>query len=317
MNIDGLGEALVNELVNKSIVTTPADIYSLEDRAYAWILRRRSNESLKSVFEKKRGETYKELRDYLKGLGHSEEISIGHVQELVERDKRRLAEFKFLCLTALEGHAETSASNLLDAINRSKETTLARFIFALGIRHVGEEVARWLAKEYGTLVHLEAEDWLGLVEKKKQARKENEKRKRKGEAPVEESLRGIGEEIILSLHDFFNESHNRDVIRALLAGGISFKHEGAVVTSVQGVLSGKKVVLTGALKSMARDDAKEKIEALGGKVVGGISRSTDLVIAGEEAGTKLRKAQELGVKVISENDFLQLLDEQPGEKEHA
>ncbi len=317
MNIDGLGEVVVDELVDKSIITTPADIYSIEDRVYAWLLRTRSGESLKSVFAKKRGETYKRFRDYLKGLGHSEEIPIGQLQEIVAIDEKGIADIKFLSITALEGYAEISAQNLLDAISLSKETTLARFIFSLGIRHIGEEVAKSLAREYVKFSLIESEDWLALIEKKKQAKKENEKRKRAGETLLEEPLRGIGEEIMLSLHTFLGESHNRDVIRALFLAGVTFRQEGAVATTDNGVFSGKKVVLTGGLKSMGRGEAKDKIEALGGKVVGGISTSTDLVIAGEEAGTKLRRAQELGLRIVDENEFLQLLGEQPVEKDHA
>jgi DNA ligase (NAD+) len=195
--------------------------------------------------------------------------------------------------------AEKSASNLLAAIDKSKRTTLARFLFSLGIRHVGEATARDLAGHFGSLDAVMNADEAALLE-----------------------VNDVGPVVAESIARFFAEPHNREVVEQLRACGVTWKEGEAVRKRADtphagpiGPFAGKTVVLTGTLSSMSRDDAKAKIEALGGKITGSVSKKTGLVIAGAEAGSKLDKAQELGVEVWDEAQFLRhlaSLKEEPG-----
>ena len=219
MNIDGLGDKLVEQLVDANLVRTPADLYRL-------------------------------------GL---------------------------LAVIELERMGEKSAVNLLAAIEHSKQTTLARFIFALGIRNVGETTAKDLAQHYGSLDKLLAADEADLLQ-----------------------VRDVGPVVAHSIRDFLQEMHNREVIEQLRACGVAWQeHEMRVATGLP--LSGKTFVLTGTFSSLSRDAAKEKLEALGAKVSGSVSKKTDYVLAGTEAGSKLDKARELGVTILDEAQFMALL----------
>ena len=220
MDIEGLGEKLVEQLVDADIVRTPADLYRL-------------------------------------GL---------------------------LALANLERMAEKSASNLLEAIERSKTTTLARFIFALGIRNVGESTARDLARHFGALDALLEADETALL-----------------------AVPDVGPIVAQCLLQFLAEPHNREVIEQLRAAGIVFP-EGEGEAAELGPLAGKTLVLTGTLPQLARDEAKALIEAAGGKVSGSVSRKTHYVVAGSEAGSKLAKAQELAVPIIDEAQLRILLN---------
>jgi DNA ligase (NAD+) len=194
-------------------------------------------------------------------------------------------------LAALERMADKSASNVICAIEKSKNTTLARFIYSLGIRNVGETTAKDLARYFGGLDALIAAD--------------------------AESLRlvpNIGPVVAESIADFFGERHNLEVIEQLRASGIRWKEdEGAQakadsnITSEMGKAGGKIFVLTGSLPNLTREDAREKIEAVGGKVTGSVSIKTDYVVAGADPGSKYDKAVELGITVLDEAGLLQLL----------
>jgi len=219
MDIEGLGEKLVDQLVDNGIVRTPADLYKL-------------------------------------GLAK---------------------------LANLERMAEKSASNLLAAIEKSKNTTLARFIFSLGIRNVGESTAKDLAAHFGNLDALMNADEAALVE-----------------------VSDVGPVVAQSIAQFFAEPHNREVVEQLRAAGVSWP-ESEPGRKRQGGLAGKTFVLTGTLPHMSRDEAKEKIEAAGGKVAGSVSKKTDFIVAGAEAGSKLTRAQELGVTILDEDALLNLL----------
>jgi len=197
-------------------------------------------------------------------------------------------------LAALERMAEKSAANVFAAIGKSKETTLPRFIYALGIRNVGEVTAKDLARHFGTLDALM-------------------------DAKVEELQEApdVGPVVAESIAHFFAERHNRQVVEQLRAAGVSWKEEapagvpnllGRLDSPASGPFAGKIVVLTGTLAAMTRDEARERIETGGGKVTGSVSKKTDYVVAGEEAGSKLDKARELGVTVLDEKQFLALLD---------
>ncbi len=219
MDIEGLGDKLVEQLVSRKMIATVADLYHL----------------------------------------------------------------KMDELAALERMGEKSAQNLLDNIERSKSTTLARFLYALGIPQVGEATAEALAEHFGTLEALMDADREKL-----------------------EEIPNVGPTMAEDIHAFFREKHNRDVIAALRKAGIHWP----IVKrrSKAGLpLAGKSFVLTGALSSMSRDDAKKKLQALGAIVSGSVSKKTDYVIVGEEPGSKYDKAKELGVKTLNEKEFLKLI----------
>ena len=184
----------------------------------------------------------------------------------------------------LERMGEKSAVNLLAAIEHSKRTTLARFIFALGIRNVGETTAKDLAQHYGSLDNLLTADIASL-----------------------QQVRDVGPVVAQSCADFFAEAHNSEVIEQLRACGVQWDEH--VPQPMAGLpLGGQTFVLTGTLAALSREAAKEKLEALGAKVNGSVSKKTTYVVAGVEAGSKLDKAQELGVAVLDEQQFLSLLE---------
>jgi len=217
MDIDGLGEKIVDQLVDQSIVRTPADLYRL-------------------------------------GL---------------------------MALANLDRMGEKSAENLLQAIEKSRKNTLGRFIFALGIRHVGESTAKDLAKHFGQIDKLMVANEEELLQ-----------------------VNDVGPVVAKSLLSFFSESHNREVVEQLLASGIELEVE---TSTINPELFGKTFVLTGTLPTMSRDEAKALLEKAGAKVAGSVSAKTHYVVAGADAGSKLEKAQELGVAVIDEAQMLALL----------
>ena len=221
MDIEGLGDKLVDQLVDAGLVHSPADLYGLSMET----------------------------------------------------------------LAGLDRMGEKSAQNLVAAIEKSKQTTLARFIFSLGIRNVGESTARDLAKHFGQLDCLLAADSETL-----------------------QLVADVGPVVAASLAAFFGESHNRQIIERLRTAGVNWP-EGVSVEAGPKLLAGKTLVLTGTLPTLKRDEAKAMIEAAGGKVSGSVSKKTDFVVAGEEAGSKLEKALELGVPVLDEIEFLKLLSE--------
>lgn len=218
MNIEGLGDKLVDHLVDGKLVAFVSDLYSL---------------------------TLNQLAD-------------------------------------LERMGEKSAQNILDELEKSKMTTLPRFLYALGIREVGEATAKQLAVYFGDLP-----DLMSATEEDLQ------------------SVSDIGPVVAKHIVTFFEEKHNRDIIQKLIKMGV---HWDKVKQVKQSPLRGKIFVLTGTLKSLSRDEAKDKLENLGAKVSGSVSSRTNYVVVGEEAGTKLKKAKELGIAILEEKDFLKLLD---------
>jgi DNA ligase (NAD+) len=210
-------------------------------------------------------------------------------------------------LAALDRMAEKSASNLIAAIEKSRRAPLARFIFALGIYHVGEEVAKILARHFGSLGKLLDADWDELMAEKERVQKENTRRRNKGETLLAPVLPGVGPEIIQSIANFLRQPHNREVIEQLRASGAVNEAETLPPTEPGGNLAGKTFVLTGTLPGLSRDEAKAMIENQGGKVSGSVSSKTDYVVAGAEPGSKLVKAEQLGIRVLDEAGLLQLL----------
>ena len=218
-------------------------------------------------------------------------------------------------LAGLERMADKSARNLVDAIEKAKHTTLARFVFALGIRHVGEEIAKILARQCGRLDVILDMDWNALAEEKRNVQKENARRKNKGEASLPVPLQGIGAEIMQAIASFVGEPRNRTAITQMRAAGITWDEHAPgwrpranVETAAGKPLAGKVFVLTGTLPILTRDDAKERIEAAGGKVSSSVSKKTDYVVAGAEPGNKVVKAEERGVAIIDEAALIILLN---------
>ncbi len=218
MDIDGLGEKLIEALIERDWVKTPADLFRL--------------------------------------------------------DAERLA--------TLPRMAQKSSENLVAALDKARQTTLPRFIFALGIREVGEATAANLARHFGTLDALMAA----------------------GQAELE-AVADVGPIVAAHVHTFFRQAHNRDTIEALRDQGVTWAEE--TVGERPQPLAGQTWVLTGSLESMTRDEGKERLQALGAKVAGSVSKKTAAVVAGEAAGSKLAKAQSLGVEVLDEAAFLERL----------
>ena len=237
MDIEGLGDKLVDQLVEKSLVANPADLYKLDAAT----------------------------------------------------------------LESLERMGEKSAQNLVAQIEKSRRTELHRFVYALGIPGVGEEVAKILARHFGSVQALAGADWPKLAADKEVARKENSQRKKRGERALEVPLEGIGPELMDSIQKFMREPHNHDVISRLVSS-IDLKQ---VATARHA--GGKTFVLTGSLESMTRDEAQSRLEGLGHKVAGSVSKKTDYVVAGADAGSKLERAKDLGVSVLDEAQFLEFL----------
>jgi DNA ligase (NAD+) len=209
-------------------------------------------------------------------------------------------------LAGLERMGEKSARNVLASIERSRNATLARFIFALGIPGVGEEVAKILARHFGSLKEFLNADWARIAREKELVRKDNAKRKRRGEPALPVPLEGIGPEIMESVRQFLHEQHNRDVIGRLTATGtgVRVRDEPRPATA----RAARTFVLTGTLPGMSRDEAKSLIESRGHKVVGSVSKATDYVVAGDEPGSKLERARELGIEVLDEEGLRDTLD---------
>ena len=217
MDIEGLGDKLVDQLVDQQIIKTPADLYRLG----------------------------------------------------------------FMSLVQLERMGEKSAQNLLASIEKSKKTTLARFIFALGIRHVGETTGKDLAQHFQSIDALITASYEQLLE-----------------------VKDVGPTVAQSIIEFMAESHNREVIEALMASGIECQVDKKQIVDA---VAGKTFVLTGTLPTLSREQAKDILEKAGAKVAGSVSAKTDYVVVGADAGSKLEKAQQLGVAVIDEAQLLQLL----------
>ncbi|MDB5904904.1 MAG: lig [Betaproteobacteria bacterium] len=245
MDIEGLGEKLVDQLVESGLVHTPADLYKLDVAG----------------------------------------------------------------LAALERMAEKSAANVVAAIQESRQRTLGRFIYALGMHHVGEEVAKILAQHFGSieaLLEKSLADWAALIDEKERVQKENTRRRNRGEALVDAVLPGIGPEIMQSVANFLGQGHNREVIRELLERGVKPESMAPAVRK-SGKVTGKSFVLTGTLPNLTRDEAAERIAAEGGRVTGSVSKKTDYVVAGADAGSKYEKAVALGIAILEEQDLLKLL----------
>ena len=195
---------------------------------------------------------------------------------LAARDAQSLAP-----LRNRKGWGEQSASKLFEAIEKARTPTLPRFLYALGIRHIGEETAKLLARHFGTFAGVK-------------------------EASREEllSIDGIGETVVDALADFFNEPHNAEMLVALLAQVTPQPYMHKVTASA---VTGKTVVFTGTLEKLGRKEAKSQAEALGAKVASAVSKKTDYVIAGADSGSKLKAAKELGVAVLTEQEWLTLI----------
>jgi DNA ligase (NAD+) len=220
MDIEGLGDKLVDQLVDGNVVRTPADLYRLNTDS----------------------------------------------------------------LARLERMAEKSAANLVAAIDKSRHTSLPRFLFALGIRNVGEATAKDLAKHFGALDRIMA-----------------------ASAQALEEVRDVGPVVAESIARFFAEPHNVEVIDQLRKGGVVWAEHDGLPSAVALPLAGRAFVLTGTLPTLTREEAKERIEALGGKVTGSVSSKTNYVVVGSDPGSKAEKARQLGLPILDESALLELL----------
>ncbi|MFW6310515.1 MAG: helix-hairpin-helix domain-containing protein, partial [Prolixibacteraceae bacterium] len=203
------------------------------------------------------------------------------VQEEMVKELPDLYKLSFENLKKLDGYAEKSAQKLYDSIQNSKKPELHRFLYALGIRHVGEHIARLLAGEFGTFDKIKNAGYSKLVK-------------------IDE----IGPEIAESISHFFSTDENRKMLEKLLKSGIDIQEKSG---SKKQLLKGKTIVLTGELESYTREEAKQKIESLGGHATSGVSSNTDYLVVGEGPGSKLGDAKEEGTKIIEEEQFKELL----------
>jgi DNA ligase (NAD+) len=190
-------------------------------------------------------------------------------------------------LVEMERMGEKSAENLLSSIEDSKVTTLSRFLYGLGVREVGEATASSLASHYGKLEAIMAADEEGLQE-----------------------VQDVGPVVASRITAFFGEEHNREVIQRLIDSGVTWPEAEPAPRVIDGALFGKTFVLTGSLSGMTRNEAKDRIQAAGGKVTGSVSKKTDYLVAGDKAGSKLTKAQNLEVTVLNEVELEKLLSDQ-------
>ena len=217
----------------------------------------------------------------IEGLGDRWVESLLHLDLLKDvADIYHLHEHRDTLLT-IEKMGEKSVQNLIDAIEASKKTTLARFIYGLGIRGVGETTARMLANTFQTLDALKTADVEAL-----------------------KKTPDVGDITAEWIADFFQAPHNIEVLDRLLAAGI---HWDAPTAPTRQPLNGESWVVTGTLESMGRDEATQKLQALGARVSGSVSSKTKCVVAGEKAGSKLDKAQKLDIRVMNEQEFLDFL----------
>jgi DNA ligase (NAD+) len=206
------------------------------------------------------------------------------IEQLVDKglvdDPADLFTLKIGQLSTLERMGDKSAENIINAIDLAKKTKLSSFLYSLGIREVGETTARSLAKHFLTLDALKEADEEVLI-----------------------GIEDVGPIVAHSIVTFFHQPHNQEVIERLLMAGLEWPKEQQQLTNT--VLSGKIVVLTGTLEELSRSEAKEKLLALGAKVAGSVSKNTDYVVAGRDAGSKLTKAEGLGVKVVDESTLIE------------
>jgi DNA ligase (NAD+) len=189
------------------------------------------------------------------------------------------------------GTLKDSTVKLFKAIGEARQVDLDRFIFALGIRHIGGTTARLLARHFGSIEALQAV-MIEIIEGAAEARQDLE------------AIDGVGSTMIDALVEFFSEAHNRETIAALLEAGVAPQALAEVASD--SVVAGKTIVFTGTLEKMARAEAKARAESLGAKVSGSVSAKTDILVAGPGAGSKLKKAQELGLQILTEDEWIAL-----------
>ncbi len=308
MDIAGLGDELVDEFVETGIFRNLPDIYRIKERAWHWLKETKGKLTFMECFKHKQSlnEAYKREKEYLAGLNSSEEILIEEYAQLVSQHSEHLENAQVLALAATKPLGEKSAQNLLASIELSKSPKAERFLFALGIRHVGEEIAKQLIRDMGSFRDVMSCDWLDLLTKKAAVKKDNDRRKRKGEPLEEEPWRGIGPEIMVSLGDFFGEEHNKSVIYELFNLGV--KPTDPTSTRAPGArLASMMFVLTGNLASMTREEATARIESLGGKVMKSVSKNTNYLVVGEKPGSNRVEALKLGIATLNEKEFKELL----------
>jgi len=227
------------------------------------------------------------------GLG--DKIMIQLIEKGLVADEADIYHLEFDDLVTLDKIEKKSAENLLAAIEKSKQTTLARFLFGLGIRHVGEHISELIANSFGNIQSVQ-----NATEEDLEFRKATNDQKETG-------IKGIGKEIAGSIVAYFEEESNKRLIERLLEAGIQF--ETPQRSSAGSAISERSFVLTGVLESMKRSEAKELILSKGGRIASSVSNRTDFLVAGDSAGSKLKKARDLGLTILNEEEFIKLLGE--------
>jgi DNA ligase (NAD+) len=297
MNIEGVGEALVDQVVDQGLVHDVADLYALTKPALVNLRREGQNpvESLARLLVaneiptigEKTAATLATHFGSFAALRDASFLELRMVSGLSERSARAVADFfadsAHKSFEAFEQKGDKWAENVLGEIRKSKSTPFARVIFALGIRFVGERTGQLLANHFGSLDRIAQASPEELVE-------------------AEE----VGPSVAAAIQEFFQEKRNREVIEKLRQAGLQFEQERT--RPPEGALAGRHFVLTGTLPAYSRQQATELIEAKGGRVVGSVSKKTDYVVAGADPGSKLEKARSLGITVLDEAGLRKLLE---------
>ena len=208
---------------------------------------------------------------------------------------------------------EADAYRLFQQINDSKRPSLSKFLYAMGVRLVGEEIAKKFAIRFVTWEALEAQDWPKLAKKKADLLKENSSRRRKGEVLLDDDVAGLGAEMLASIGYFFLSPERRGIVSRLRSLGVEIQPEEVARPSSSRTLFGKTFLFTGTLSGMTREQAADRVMFLGGAVVGSVSKRLDFLVVGDKPGGKLQRANELGVKILSEAEFCELTREGGGD----
>jgi DNA ligase (NAD+) len=329
MNIVGLGYETIAALMENIEVREPADLYRLGDLAWQWIRESRPQWRVVDVLRGsgRAGPLYQTLLVSLDKCGLSDHSSIDELANLTRTGKleARGREVRIIGTLSLGACPKTSikdgrstprigerdAEKLEREIERSKSVPLERFIYALGIRHVGEEIARILANEYGTLEGFLSQNWDNVLAKKIEIQKENDRRKRKQEVLLTEPLRGVGEKILVAIKIFLSEQNNINAIERLQAAGVRPFAQAKSLSAKAGPFAGKRVLLTGTFDRMSRSDLEQLLRVQGAQVASSFSKELDYVIYGTRPGSKLEKAKAAQIPVIAQEAFFRMLDEAP------
>jgi DNA ligase (NAD+) len=340
MNILGLGEGLVDVLVDLVGIRDPADLYELGDRVWEWLLRSRSQANPEEVFRSPTGmfgafEVL--LEQFSRQMPRSQLRTIEAWYRWRQQHSRsaHASYFRLLDISVIASlprssakqadasatvrFGEANASNLLEQIDSSKAAPLHRIIFALGIRHVGEEIAKLLANEYGSLQALMDEKWDMMLESRTLvSKKTGEETSRLAFRKEARRIRGVGPTIIQSLGFFFGESHNKEAVLHLLRLGVQGHDDATKQRHRSGPLTGEAVVFTGKIPGLSKDELAKKVERLGGTVQTAPAKgTTTLVVYVTTTSKKYKTAERFGIKTEPADQFIERLASMESAEKHG